>query len=269
MSNSKMYNISPSTTLHAITSGSPTNVPSLIFLHFWGGSSRTYSEIIKCLPSQHCITIDFRGWGDSTGPQRPDAYSIHDLASDIETLIPKLHIKNLILVGHSMGGKVAQLIAGRNVFGSQLKGMVLIAPAPPTPLQLPEDMREQQRAAYATYQSAEFVIRNVLTSKSLSDATVQMLVQDMLKGNKFSREAWPDYGMGEDIVRDAEKITVPVLMIGGEKDRIETVEKVRKEVMEVVNCEMIVVKGSGHLLPVEAPDEVAGLIERFLSRTMV
>jgi pimeloyl-ACP methyl ester carboxylesterase len=252
MSTSKIYNISPSTSLHVTTSGSPTNTPSLIFLHFWGGSSRTYSQITKRLPSQHCIAIDFRGWGESTGPQSPDGYSIHDLTFDIEALISKLNLKDFILVGHSMGGKVAQLLAGRNIFASQLKGVVLIAPAPPTPLHLPDDMRKQQRAAYSASESAEFVVRNVFSAKSLSDEMVQMLVQDMLKGNKFAREAWPQYGIGEDIVGDARKIAVPLLVIGGEKGMVETVEKMRREVLGVVRGEMVVVEGAGHLLPVEA-----------------
>lgn len=269
MSNSKLYSINPSTSLHVTISGSPTNTPSLIFLHFWGGSLRTYSQVIKHLPTQHCIAIDFRGWGDSTGPQSPDAYSIHDLASDIETLIPKLDIQDFIFIGHSMGGKVAQLLAGRNVFGDLFKGVVLLAPAPPTPLQLPGNMREQQRTAYATSESADFVVRNVLTGKSLSDEVVQMLVQDMLKGNKFAREAWPEYGMGENIVEDVENIDVPVLVIGGEKDRVESVEKLRKEVLGIVRGNMVVVKGSGHLLPVEAPDEVAELIRKFVVKILV
>jgi pimeloyl-ACP methyl ester carboxylesterase len=58
--------------------------------------------------------------------------------------------------------------------------------------------------------------------------------------------------MGEDIVGDARKIAVPLLVIGGEKDMVETVEKVRRDVLGVVRGEMVVVEGAGHLLPVEA-----------------
>lgn len=51
---------------------------------------------------------------------------------------------------------------------------------------------------------------------------------------------------------DARKIAVPLLVIGGEKDMVETVEKVRRDVLGVVRGEMVVVEGAGHLLPVEA-----------------
>lgn len=165
-----------------------------------------------------------------------------------------------------MGGKVAQLLAGRNIFRNRLKGMVLLAPAPPTPLQLPEDMKEQQRTAYSSPVSAEFVIRNVLTSRPLSEEVVQVLVSDMIKGNRFAREAWPEYGMGESILEEARGVEVPVLVVVGSEDRVETEERVRREVLAHLRGEMVVVEGAGHLLPVEAPKEVAGLIEGFIGK---
>jgi len=56
---------------------------------------------------------------------------------------------------------------------------------------------------------------------------------------------------------------------GGEKDMVETVEKVRRSVLGVVRGEMVVMGGSGHLLPVEVTDEVAGLIKGFLGKITV
>ncbi|TVY35836.1 AB hydrolase superfamily protein [Lachnellula subtilissima] len=266
MLNSKLYTISPSTSLEVTPSNLPTITPSLIFLHFWGGSSRTYSQVISHLPAHHSISISFRGWGQSTGPQEPAAYSIYALASDIESLIPSLNIADFILIGHSMGGKVAQLLAGRNIFGSRLKGVVLLAPAPPTPFQLPEEMGEQQRTAFCTAESAEFVVRNVLTARPLADETVKMLVEDMVRGNRYAREAWPGYGMREDVSGDARRISVPVLVVGGERDRVETVERLECEVMGNVKGELVIVERAGHLLPVEAPEAVAGFIEGFIRK---
>jgi 3-oxoadipate enol-lactonase len=262
MSQAKDFHISPDTTLHVTISGDLG--PALIFLHFWGGSSRTYSQVISNLsPHFRCIAIDFRGWGTSTGPQRSDAYSIKDLANDIENLIPKLDIKEFVLVGHSMGGKVAQLIAGRGQVKG-LKGVVLIAPAPPTPLALSPEMKKQQLVAYSSPQSAEFVVRNVLSSSKLDDEVVSMLVEDMVKGNEFARAAWPAYAMAENVVKDVKNIDVPVLVISGEMDRVETSERLKSEVLgNVRGAEMVTVKDSGHLLLAEAPAEVSRLVKVF------
>jgi pimeloyl-ACP methyl ester carboxylesterase len=266
MSESNLYTLTTSTILNAVSYGTrKASTPTLIFLHFWGGSSRTFTATISHLsPNFHAIAIDFRGWGQSTGPHLAEAYSIVDLATDIESLIPKLDIQDFILVGHSMGGKVAQLIAGRNLVNG-LRGVVLIGPAPPTPFSLPPDMKAQQLVAYSSPESAEFVVKNVLSSLKLTDETTTMLVEDMLRGNEFATAAWPNYAMGEDVLAATRSIKVPVLVIAGELDRVEPVERVRAEVVGIIeHAELVVVRGSGHLLPVEAPEKVAGYIESFV-----
>ena len=268
MEHSSTYQVDPATSLHATSSGTHDSLtPTLLFLHFWGGSSRTYSSTISHLsPKFHCIAVDFRGWGLSSGPAEPTLYSVHQLATDIETLIPKLDVQDFILVGHSMGGKVAQLISGKNPVKG-LKGVVLIAPAPPTPFELPPDMKEQQLTAYLSPESAEFVARNVLSASILSDETISSLVEDMLKGNKSAKAAWPEYAMGEDIVEQAEKINVPVFVIGGGKDIVEPMERLREEVLgRISGAELEVIEASGHLLPVEYPELVARNIEDFTAR---
>ena len=267
MSQSETITVSPSTTLHVTITG--TTSPTLIFLHFWGGSSRTFSQLTSHL-SHHfrCIAVDLPGWGSSIGPQDPDAYTIKQLATDVELLIPKLNVRDFILVGHSMGGKVTQLIAGRQQLKG-LRGLVLIAPAPPTPLELPKEMKEQQVAAYSTPQSAEFVTRNILSSSKLDVEIVDALVEDMIKGSEFAKAAWPAYGMAEDILDMAERIDVPVLVIAGELDRVETVERMRAEVLgNIREAKMVVLTGKGHLLPVEAPGEVSRHVEEFVGKVM-
>jgi 3-oxoadipate enol-lactonase len=271
MPNFKMYEISSITSLNVVFAG--THGPTLIFLHFWGGSSPTFSSITGILSPKHrTIAVDFRGWGESTGPQTPDAYSIIELASDVETLIAQLQIDEFTLIGHSMGGKVAQLIAGRGIVKG-LKGLILIAPAPPTPLVLPADMKAAQMSAYSTSESAEFVVRNVLSGSPIHGESVAMLVEDMLKGNAFARDAWPVYAMLEDISAEAREIKVPVLIVAGGLDKIEPMERLKSEVLgNIVHAgtkkELVVVEGSRHLLPVEAPLEVAQHIEQFVGEIL-
>ncbi len=87
--------------------------PALVFLHFWGGSSQTWNGVTAILKDKfRCISYDHRGWGRSE--KTPTGYSIESLASDTLALIETLNLDNYILVGHSMGGKVAQYIAAKN-----------------------------------------------------------------------------------------------------------------------------------------------------------
>lgn len=104
--------------------------------------------------------------------------------------------------------------------------------------------------AYSNAESAEFVARNALSASGLSDESIISLVEDMLKGNKF-----------------AGQINVPILVIGGEKDIVEPVDRLRKEVLGSIDgAELTVVKGSEHLLPLEAPALVARHIENFVAQ---
>lgn len=139
--------------------------PALVFLHYYGGSSRTWAKVIAALPKpQHTIALDHRGWGASDAPAT--GYGLADLAADAEGVIEALNLKQYVLVGHSMGGKVAQLMASRRPKG--LVGLVLVAPAPPPPLVVPPEMREMMAGAYLTRESIGTAIDQMLTAKIFS-----------------------------------------------------------------------------------------------------
>jgi len=43
-----------------------TGSPTLVFLHYWGGSRRTWFEVIGRLSDRfRCVAVDLRGWGKS------------------------------------------------------------------------------------------------------------------------------------------------------------------------------------------------------------
>ncbi len=101
--------------------------PALLFLHYWGGSARTWNMVMSSLSADfRCIAYDQRGWSGSDAP--PQGYSIRDLAVDAREILRSLEIQRYVLVGHSMGGKVAQFLAAQRPIG--LEKLVLVAPAP-------------------------------------------------------------------------------------------------------------------------------------------
>ncbi|KAG9494880.1 hypothetical protein J7337_013109 [Fusarium musae] len=240
---------------------------TIIFLHFWGGSSKTWSPVHDLIaPTFPTVRLDFRGWGNSSGPANETGYSILQLAQDVELVIEQLELQRCIIVGHSMGAKVAQAVAGRKCVDG-LAGLVLLCPAPPTPLILPEEMRDQQISAYDNARNAEFVVRNVLTAKPLPDVTMKKIVGDMLKGNPAARVAWPRHAMNEDVRELAKGISIPSIVISGGKDQVEPVARVKSEVSGNISfAEFHVLEEAGHLALLEAPEEVAEIISDFVSR---
>jgi len=255
--NYKIGNLS----LHGEDQGS--GEPALLFLHYWGGTSRTWSRVIEGLKDNfRCIAYDQRGWGKSDKP--PEGYALSDLAADASTLIENLALRNYVLVGHSMGGKIAQLLASRRPKG--LKGLILVAPAPPTPVHFSDQAREIQIHAYDNRETALQSV-GFLTARPPVPELVEQIVADSLSGSKEAKLAWPTASILEDISSKVVLINVPTLILAGENDRVDSVEQHRKEVLSrIPNAKLEIVAGSGHLSPIDEPEQLSAAIRRFVGR---
>ena len=76
--------------------------PTLLFLHYWGGSIRSWRPVMEDLSeSQRCVAIDFRGWGQSS--RNTTDYRLDTLADDVIGVIEDLGLHDFSIVGHSMG----------------------------------------------------------------------------------------------------------------------------------------------------------------------
>ena len=123
--------------LHAEQAGS--ELPALVFTHYYGGTSRTWHPVMERLSnSARTVAFDFRGWGKSSKPN--SGYAVADLAADMSAVVDGLGLTDYIVVGHSMGGKIAQLFASQRPSG--LRGLLLVAPVPAVTLPIPEAARE-------------------------------------------------------------------------------------------------------------------------------
>ncbi|KAI0448491.1 alpha/beta-hydrolase [Xylaria acuta] len=255
-------------TLHYETIGQPSSsLPSLVFHHYYGGSPATYKHVLSQpgLESFHKVLYHARGWSPSTGAHEPGAYGITALSSDLSTIISETGLASqgagYILVGHSMGGKVAQYHAATNTSPS-LKGLVLIAPAPLGGLDFPPDVKAQQQAAYQSADGVRFALENVLTARpgALDEGTINQCIEDSMRGNEAATAAWPDYVSSEDYGGMEEKIKVPVLVLRGDKD-------FERDMVGQLGAKLgwihKMVEDCGHLIPLEKPECVAEEILRF------
>ena len=239
------------------------DAPALVFLHYWGGSSRTWDDVIAVLgETVRCVASDHRGWGQSDHPA--SGYALADMADDTQRVIDALGLRRFVLVGHSMGGKVAQVLASRRPQG--LAGLVLVAPSPPTPLRLPPEALAAMEGAYASRSSVEATLDGMLSEKPLSAAQRERVIEDSLRGGVEAKAAWPRVASQEDISREVAAIEVPVGVIAGERDRVDSVGTLRAELMSrIPQASMVVLKETGHLSPMESAAEVAGAISAFMS----
>jgi pimeloyl-ACP methyl ester carboxylesterase len=237
---------------------------ALVFLHYYGGSSRTWRFVMDALsPRFRTVATDHRGWGRSEAPQ--DGYRIEDLANDAQGVIEAMGLRRFVLVGHSMGGKTAQLLASRRLPG--LEGLVLVAPSPPSPTRLPEEQRAILVGAYASRGSVLWVVENVLTAAPLSDAQRDQVVEDSLAGAPQAKLAWPNVAMLDDITSEVAAIQVPVLVISGDKDQVDPIETLQRELLpRIPSARLKTLPGVGHLSPLESPMQLAATIADFVDQ---
>lgn len=256
-----MLTVSNTIKLHVEDSG--TGATALVFLHYWGGSSRTWRHVIHRLgPAFRTIAVDQRGWGLSDKPA--EGYTLAVLADDAQRLIESLDLDRYILVGHSMGGKVAQLLASRHPAG--LAGLVLVAPSPPSPMNVPLEARQGMVNAYASRESILATVEQMLAAMPLQPEDLQTVVQDSRVGAPAAKAAWPLVASQEDITAQAARIRVPTLVISGEKDRVDPPAVLQQELMtRIPQATLHILPGIGHLSPLEAPEDLAHQIRDFVT----
>ncbi len=120
--------------LNTIIHGSPTEYPPLLIAHGLYGSGRNWGVIARRLADQRqVIAVDMRNHGDSPWSDRHD-YPV--MAEDLAEVIAN-HGGQADVIGHSMGGKTAMMLALNH--GEMVRRLVVadIAPVPYSHTQLP------------------------------------------------------------------------------------------------------------------------------------
>jgi len=239
----------------------PGSGPTLVFLHYWGGSSRTWDLVLDRITGRDTIVVDSRGWGRSR--HLPGPYTLQQSAEDVIAVITDAGVDDYVLVGHSMGGKVAQLVAATRPAG--LRGIVLVgsAPAKPHGMITPE-YQDALSHAYDSELSVAGARDHVLTASALPPHLADQVVADSLASADSARTEWPLHGIAEDITVSTRAIAVPALVVAGELDQVEPVDALRDNLVPFLDhADFHVIPGSGHLIPLEAPEELAAAIAGF------
>jgi pimeloyl-ACP methyl ester carboxylesterase len=178
-------------------------------------------------------------------------------------VVRELGIGRYVLVGHSMGAKVAQLAAARSPEG--LAGVVLIAPAPPRP-NVDADTAQGRSHAYDSRNSISEALERALTYRPLAGALREQVITDSLAHNPDALPAWPLHGMTQDISAAAGLIKVPVHVLAGRFDLVDPPASLEANLLPVIpDARMTVLDGTGHLSPLEVSDQIANEIDQFVA----
>ena len=98
---------------------------TVVFLHGWGLNGNSFNSIINRINNSSILKVDFYGFGQSVQPK--EYFDTYEYAYQIFLLLKKLNIKNIVLVGHSFGGRVAIVLS--SVFNINVRNLVLTSSA--------------------------------------------------------------------------------------------------------------------------------------------
>ena len=225
---------------------------AVIFLHGIGDSWHSFESVLKVVPENiHAFAISLRGHGDSEKPTT--GYSIKDFATDVAQFIKMQDLKSVYIVGHSMGGLVAQQFV---LDHPQLtKGMVLISsdaifndnPG------MPEFFLESLKLEGAIDKKFMDAFQRSTLAKPIDPDYYNLLVAEGMKvpGGVFKSSF---AGMMQADFRDElKKIKAPVLIFWGDKDNMCSIKDEEQLLRSIPNSKFIIYENTGHALHWEEP----------------
>ncbi len=242
-------------------------LPTLVFLHFLGGSADTWRQVEEALMGRFaCLRLDLPGFGDAA---EADGYSMAAMADRVSAQASAATSGWWVLVGHSMGAKVGLLLARRAEDGDPaltgLCGLVLAAGSPPGPEPMEDNKRAEMLgwfggdADLSRTEADGFVHANV--ARALGNETHEGAVADLLRMARPAWRAWLTDGSRENLRDTVGVVRMPTLVLAGAEDSALGLLAQRRLMMpHLANARLEIVDGTAHLLPLEDPQRVAALI---------
>jgi len=249
-------------TLHYAEQGD-VGGPVILFLHGFVDSWHSFESVLPLIPKEyHAYALDQRGHGNSSKPQ--SSYEISDFADDIESFMNAQDIKKAILVGHSMGGLIAQQVALATQ--EAVSHLILLGtsakPVNDDLLEFSEDVAKLNDPV-----DAEF-IRDFQLSTIQQELPEGFLETLLAESGKPPAHVWRAALTGllaYDARAGLRQLNTPTLVLWGDQDKV-FLKKDQDLLRSLIsNITFRTYKQTGHALHWERPSKVAQDIIRFIN----
>lgn len=238
---------------HLHVSARGQGAPDVLLLHGWVVSGEVWRPVLDRWPDTgagRLIAVDLRGTGWSGKP--PTGYTCDDHARDVCALIDALELRDLVLVGHSMGGQIAQRVALERP--ASLARLVLVCPVPASGAPMPD----AQIAALHALGGHEQGVRQVISMLMVRDVDPAALDRLVLAASATSRAAYHeafDAWRTADFGARLAGVTTPTTVIAAERDAALPPDVVRATTADrIPGAAYLELPECGHYPQLEAPD---------------
>ncbi len=236
--------------------------PHLLFMHGWAGSGRYFDATIEHLDLTRlrAVTYDLRGHRESA--TEADGYSLERIAEDALAVADAAGADRFVVVGFSMSAKFGQYVS--LLAPDRVVGQILIAGCPTGEIPLPREVIDDwlSREGDAS-RMAE--IPGPFMTRPVEPEVMARFGADAATAGRAALEGTLDAAMHTSFTERLGSITVPSIVVGGSGDPMFTPDALRAAVVSPLAGARLALVGCGHEIPIEAPRELAALIEAYLA----
>ena len=235
---------------------------AVVFLHGWMCNRTFWQRQIQELAGRNfrCLAIDFRGHGDSEAPA--GGYSIEQLAADVGAVMAALQFEPAVIVGHSMGGMVAQHFCLERP--EQTAALVLVATIASDPgdrlisKRIVADARQMGfSGAFDRHFDAWFAPGTPKSVRGWVKTQMRSTPEDL------GRALVGAYGRF-DLTRRLGEIQAPTLVIGTRSDDSAPPGQSRRLAELIPGAQLALIEDCGHFPMLEKPEPLSRKLLPFL-----
>lgn len=231
--------------------------PPVVLIHGAGGDHSTWPPEIRRLAGANVFTLDLPGHGKSKGLGRQ---SVADYTDSVVVFLNAVGLSRAVFVGHALGGAIALTLAIDHP--ERVTGIGLISTGPRLPI------------ASSVLENAANPSTFILAVQSLQELMHIPQSEKYLKAQTFRHlsSIRPTLFQGDlracdqfNVTAQLDAIRTPVLVLCGTDDQLTPRHYSESMAGQIPGSALQTIDGSGHLVMLEQPRRVAGLLRVFLA----
>ena len=214
------------------------------------------------------IALDHRGHGESDWAE-PGSYEMADYVADVEGLVARLGLQEIVLIGHSAGGRSAIAYAAKHP--EHVAALVAVDCDIDLSTPLTSGESDHVEAASREWDSVEDLVEHLRRAQPESSSeSLERQALSLTRGLDGGRRAWRSdpavLGVGEQAGSAGEwsALRCPVLIVQGRRSRVLSHERAVRMREEAKRARVAELDGGGHWLHQEIPGAVEAAVRWFL-----
>ncbi|MBI2165199.1 MAG: alpha/beta hydrolase [Chloroflexi bacterium] len=245
----------------------------LLMLHGLRGYAQAWDPIARDLSDRyHVVAWDARGRGESDWA-KDQKYNLATYVSDLASFIEKLNIQKVILMGHSMGGRIGIVYSAQHPL--QVAALIIVDIGPTVEAKGDERIRRELKETPDEFPSSE-AARAFLKKQlpALSDRAIEARLTHSLRALPGGKLMWKydrairEQRLGatapENLWPSLRALRCPTLILRGATSDILSRQTVEAMANVVAGSKWMEISGAGHLIPEENPKDMLAAVRKFL-----